>query len=64
MKQALTLSLLAAASSVSMAQAPASNVTVYGIMDAGLTYTTGLASNKMQLVSGIMEGSRFGLRGN
>ena len=64
MKQALTLSLLAAASSVSMAQAPASNVTVYGIMDAGLTYTTGLASNKTQLVSGIMEGSRFGLRGN
>lgn len=64
MKQALTLSLLAAASSVSMAQAPASTVTLYGIMDAGLTYTTGLANNKTQLVSGIMEGSRFGLRGN
>ena len=65
MKNALTLTLLAAASSTCFAQAaPPPSVTVYGIVDAGLTYTTGLASNKTQLVSGIMEGSRFGLRGN
>lgn len=64
MKNALTLTLLAAASSACFAQAATSSVTVYGIADAGITYTTGLASQKTQLVSGIMEGSRFGLRGS
>ena len=64
MKNALTLTLLAAASSACFAQAaPSSSVTVYGLADAGITYTTG-TTNKTQLVSGIMEGSRFGLRGN
>lgn len=45
------------------AQLSAPNVTLYGIVDAGWVHTTGV-SNKNQLVSGIMEGSRFGLRGN
>ena len=64
-KTAFALSVLAIASGTSYAQqaAPAS-VTVYGIVDAGVTHTTGLASEKNQVVSGIMEGSRFGLRGN
>jgi predicted porin len=59
------LSALAMASGASYAQqtAPAT-VTVYGIVDAGVTHTTGLATEKNQVVSGIMEGSRFGLRGN
>ena len=65
MKKALTLTVLAAASGACLAQAAApGTVSVYGIADAGLTHTTGLSSNKNQLVSGIMEGSRFGLRGN
>ena len=41
----------------------ATTVTIYGLLDAGLVHTTGV-TNKNQLVSGIMEGSRFGLRGN
>jgi predicted porin len=41
-----------------------SSVTLYGIVDAGWVHTTGLASNKNILASGIMEGSRFGLRGS
>ena len=65
MKNVLTLTLLAAASAACVAQtaAPGSSVTLYGIADAGLSYVTG-TNNKTQLVSGIMEGSRFGLRGN
>ena len=60
----LTLTLLAAASGACLAQTAApATVTLYGIADAGLSYTTG-TNNKTQLVSGIMEGSRFGLRGN
>ena len=62
----LALTALAAACGAAVAQStPPPTVTVYGIADAGLVHTTGLAgNNKNQLVSGIMEGSRFGLRGN
>ena len=60
------LSLVATAvlgliSTTAMAQ---SNVTIYGILDGGYNYVSGLkngASNA--IVSGIMDGSRFGLRG-
>jgi predicted porin len=52
-----------ACSSVCAQSTPTSSVTLYGIVDAGWMYTTGV-SNKNQLVSGIMEGSRLGLRGN
>ena len=45
------------------AVAQSSSVTVYGIVDAGVVHNTGV-TNKNQVVSGIMEGSRFGLRGN
>lgn len=65
MKRAvLTLSVLALACGAAVAQGTTPTVTVYGIVDAGINYVTGMASNKTQLVSGIMEGSRFGLRGN
>ncbi|HWR87329.1 MAG TPA: porin, partial [Acidiferrobacterales bacterium] len=65
MKRAvLTLSVLALACGAAVAQTTPPTVTVYGIVDAGINYVTGMASNKTQLVSGIMEGSRFGLRGN
>lgn len=37
--------------------------TVYGILDAGVTHVSGLAGgSKTQLSSGIMEGSRWGIR--
>lgn len=41
------------------------NVTLYGIADIGITQVNGLkAGSVTQLASGIMEGSRWGLRGN
>lgn len=63
-KTTLALTVLAAACGGAWAQSTPNSVTLYGIMDAGVVHTTGLRSNKNQVVSGIMEGSRFGLRGN
>jgi predicted porin len=62
-KNLFALSALALASSAALAQSTPSSVTVYGLLDAGIVHNTGVA-NKNQLVSGIMEGTRFGLRGN
>ena len=62
-KITFALSALALASSAALAQSTSSSVTLYGIVDAGVVHNTGV-TNKTQLVSGIMEGSRFGLRGN
>jgi predicted porin len=62
-KTVFALSALALASSAALAQSTPSSVTLYGIVDAGVVHNTGV-TNKNQLVSGIMEGSRFGLRGN
>jgi predicted porin len=59
-----TWTALAALTAISGAALAQNTVTVYGIIDVGLVHTTGLASQKNQLVSGVMEGSRFGLRGN
>ena len=65
MKRAvLTLSVLAAACGAALAQDATPTVTVYGIVDGGIVHTTGLANAKTNVASGIMEGSRFGLRGN
>lgn len=62
MKKTALILALAAASTASWAQ---SSVTVYGILDGGVSYTTGIAGGtRKQVVSGIMDGSRFGLRGN
>jgi predicted porin len=61
MKSLLTMSALAFASATALAQ---SSVTLYGIVDGGVVRTTGLATNKTHVVSGIMEGSRLGFRGN
>lgn len=64
MKRALTLTLLAATCSAALAQTASPNsVTLYGIADVGVVHMTG-ARDRNQLVSGIMEGSRLGLRGN
>lgn len=62
-KTVFALSVLAMATSAAVAQSTPSSVTVYGLLDAGVVHNTGVA-NKNQFVSGIMEGSRFGLRGN
>lgn len=41
-----------------------SSVQLYGIVDAGVTQVSGLyGGNRSQIVSGIMEGSRWGLKG-
>jgi predicted porin len=62
MRQVLLLSVLATASSLALAQ---SSVNLYGIVDVGLTSTSGLRDGTArQLVSGVMEGSRFGVRGD
>lgn len=60
----LALTALAAACGAAVAQTTPPPVTIYGLLDAGVVHTTGITGNKNQLVSGIMEGSRFGLRGN
>lgn len=62
MKRILALTALAAASSAALAQA---SVTVYGILDTGVSQVTGLrGGTRTFLVSGIMDGSRLGFRGN
>jgi predicted porin len=43
----------------------AATVTLYGIADGGITHVSGLkAGSVTQIASGIMEGSRWGLKGN
>ncbi|QPF76450.1 porin [Roseateles sp. DAIF2] len=62
MKKTALILALAAVSPVGWAQ---SSVNIYGILDGGVSYTTGIAGGtRKQVVSGIMDGSRFGLRGN
>lgn len=41
-----------------------SSVTLYGIADGGINYVSGQDGSKTRLASGIMEGTRFGFRGN
>jgi len=62
MKKAMILSSLALASTAAMSQ---SSVQVYGLVDAGVTYVSGFKQGRVKdVVSGIMEGSRLGFRGN
>ncbi len=51
--------------SLAQAQATGPGVTLYGLADIGITSVSGLkAGTVTQLASGIMEGSRWGLKGN
>ncbi len=60
MSKKILFSLLALASAAACAQ---STVTIYGVIDAGVTNTSGLRGGSVkQLVSGIMDGSRLGVR--
>jgi predicted porin len=44
--------------------AQTANVTLYGIVDVGVQYVSGVkGGHAVQVASGIMEGSRFGIRG-
>ncbi len=62
MNKALTVAALALAAPVAMAQ---TTVQMYGVLDAGLSRVTGLRGGTQNaLVSGIMEGSRLGLKGS
>lgn len=63
MKKAWMLPLLAAACGCAAAQQQG-GVELYGLVDAGIHHVTGLRGGSVtQLASGIMEGSRWGLRG-
>jgi len=66
MKSKLLFTLLAGASAIACAQtAGGTNVTIYGLLDGGVTHTTGLRGGSVkQLTSGIIEGSRLGIRVN
>ncbi|MCE2917747.1 MAG: porin [Rubrivivax sp.] len=66
MNKTFALGALSVACSAAMAQsAPGSSVTIYGIVDAGVTQVSGVRGGSIkQLSSGIMDGSRLGVRGN
>lgn len=50
---------------LAQAQVPPPGVTLYGLVDVGITSVSGLeAGTVTQIASGIMEGSRWGLKGN
>ncbi|CAD5372581.1 Porin [Rubrivivax sp. A210] len=62
MKKLFALSALALAATTCAAQ---SSVTIYGILDGGVTRVSGLKGGSVKaLSSGIMDGSRLGFRGN
>jgi predicted porin len=64
MKKAFTVAALAVAVAAPVAMAQTS-VQMYGVLDAGLSRVTGLRGGSQNaLVSGIMEGSRLGLKGS
>lgn len=63
-RQILVWTLLASACAAVCAQSP-EGVQVYGLVDGGFNRVTGLkGGTNNQIVSGIMDGSRLGLRGN
>ena len=60
-KSLLALAALGAFAGVAHAQ---SSVTLYGIVDVGINMNTNAGgSHKYDMSSGVMQGSRFGLRG-
>ncbi len=61
---ALAASLSSLALGVSVASAQTANVTLYGVVDVGISHVSGVKGGKVtQVASGIMEGSRIGIRG-
>lgn len=63
-RSATALAALPLALAMTQANAQTANVTLYGIVDVGVQHVTGVKGGSItQLASGIMEGSRWGLRG-
>ena len=63
-RTAAALAAIPLALAVSQATAQTANVTLYGIVDVGVQHVTGVKGGSItQVASGIMEGSRWGLRG-
>lgn len=63
-RSAAVLAAIPLSLAVSQALAQTANVTLYGIVDVGIQHVTGVKGGDVtQLASGIMEGSRWGLRG-
>ena len=60
MKKSLVFLAVLAASSAAMAQ---SNVTLYGVVDAGFTHEDNGSTSVNRLDSGMLNGSRWGLKG-
>jgi predicted porin len=64
MPKLLLSALLPLAIAVPQAVAQTANVTLYGIVDIGVQHVSGLKGGSVtQVASGIMEGTRFGIRG-
>lgn len=66
MKKVWAVAALGIAAPVAMAQGPVpTSVQIYGVVDAGISRVSGLrGGTQTSLVSGIMEGSRLGVRVN
>jgi predicted porin len=65
MKKALALGAFAVSSCGALAQTTFDNVSLYGLLDLGVHRASGIAGGtNHQLASGIMEGSRLGVRGS
>ncbi|WP_254617268.1 porin [Burkholderia metallica] len=67
--RALKLSLYVATGVVTSQVHAQSSVTLYGLMDAGLTYTNNVTTNsgranRLQMTTGSSQGDRWGLRGS
>lgn len=63
-RSAAALAAVPLALAVSQSLAQTANVTLYGVVDVGVQHVTGVKGGPVwQVASGIMEGSRWGLRG-
>ncbi|MGF6634882.1 porin [Paraburkholderia sp. MM6662-R1] len=64
MKIASTLALIPAALGLIAPQVNAQSVTLYGVVDSGLSYMTTNTGNRTSLVSGGLSSNRWGIRGS
>ncbi len=63
-RSALAAALASVALAAPQTFAQSANVTLYGIVDVGVQHVSGVKGGSVtQVASGIMEGSRFGIRG-
>ncbi|MDN7180659.1 porin [Caballeronia sp. SEWSISQ10-4 2] len=64
MKRVASISMAAALASLSASAHAQSSVTLYGIVDAGISYIKTTTGNRYSLLSGGLSGNRWGLRGS